>query len=180
MPPGNNDWSGEFAARLNVICKRELEQLNTKRLANIGDIVKFHFTCKISDGTIVDSSIGRNPIECTLGKCEVLPYLEKAIYGMKLGENRTINIPAYHAFGEFQNELIFKIDKKLLPSDVQLVPGMQINIENQILKVLDVSGDAITLDANHPLAGKELLFDIHIVDIRKSESCSNDHVSQIL
>ena len=138
--------------------------------AKLGDTVKVHYVGKLDDGTIFDTTIAREPIEFTIGGHQVIPGFEQGVIGMQPGESITIHVPARQAFGSYREELVAMVHPDDLPKGVEPHEGQQLEIPKRegggfVVNVVDVSEDAITLDANHPLAGKNLIFDIRLVEI---------------
>jgi peptidylprolyl isomerase len=138
--------------------------------AQRGDTVKVHYTGKLSDKSVFDSSSGGDPLEFTIGAGEVIPGFEQAVLGMQPGESRTTMIPSDQAYGDYDEEMILEVDRGQLPGDVAPEVGQQYQVVNpegeaMIVTVAEVSDDAVTLDANHPLAGQDLTFDIQLVEI---------------
>jgi FKBP-type peptidyl-prolyl cis-trans isomerase 2 len=135
-----------------------------------GDVVKVHYTGKLTSGEQFDSSAGREPLEFTVGAGQMIKGFDAAMPGMTLGEKKTINIPAADAYGERTEEAIIQFPKENVPADMKLEAGMQLTLSNQAgqpipVVVVEVLEDVIVLDANHFLAGKELIFDIELVEI---------------
>ncbi|UBF25651.1 peptidylprolyl isomerase [Kovacikia minuta CCNUW1] len=138
--------------------------------AKSGDTVKVHYTGKLEDGTEFDSSRDRDPLEFTIGEGNIIPGFEKAVVGMSLGESKTEIIPTEQAYGPYQEEMVVTIDRKQMPAEIAPEVGQQLHIQQpngQVLPVIitDVSDATVTLDANHPLAGENLTFDIQLVEI---------------
>ncbi|MFU8860446.1 MAG: FKBP-type peptidyl-prolyl cis-trans isomerase [Cyclonatronaceae bacterium] len=138
--------------------------------AKNGDTVKVHYTGKLNDGSVFDSSENREPLEFQLGSGQLIPGFEKAVTGMTVGESTSVTIPANEAYGEVNDELILSVEKNRLPADIQPEVGMQLQVQQpngQPVPVVisDVTDEHVKLDANHPLAGKELTFDIEVVEI---------------
>lgn len=137
--------------------------------AKEGDTVKVHYTVKLGDGTVIGSTIDHQPLQFTIGDGQILPGFEQAVIGMNPGESKTIEVPADQAFGPHLDEMVVVIDRTQLPSDFNPKIGDQVQfrqMDGQILTVLvtDVSALNITIDANHPLAGKDLTFDIQFIE----------------
>jgi peptidylprolyl isomerase len=139
-------------------------------LAKSGDTVKVHYTLKLQDGTVFDSSKDREPLEITLGQNQVIPGFEQAVIGMKAGESKTFTLTADQAYGQRNDELIYEIGKDELPSDINPEVGMQLQGSQGILTILEVNETTVKLDANNPLAGKDLTFEIQLVEIGASQS----------
>lgn len=135
------------------------------------DTVKVHYTGKLADGQVFDSSREREPIEFTLGQGQLIPGFEKGVIDMKVNEKKTVNIPCAEAYGEVNNELFQEVKKEQLPPEIKPEVGMGLVSKNpdgteRQLRVAEVKEDAIVVDANHPLAGKELVFDLEMVEIK--------------
>ncbi|HMG82493.1 MAG TPA: FKBP-type peptidyl-prolyl cis-trans isomerase [Ferruginibacter sp.] len=135
-----------------------------------GDLVKVHYTGKLINGEQFDSSVGREPLEFTVGAGQMIKGFDDAMPGMTIGQKKTVNIPAADAYGEKNDDAIIEFPKENVPPDMKLEPGMQLTLSNQQgqpvpVVVVDVREDVIVLDANHFLAGKELVFDIELVEI---------------
>lgn len=138
--------------------------------AKLGDTVKVHYMGRLDDGTVFDTTVARPPIEFTIGAHQVIPGVEQAVIGLAPGESVTVRVPTLKAFGSYRDELVTMVHPDDLPKDVEPQVGEQIEIPKQeggrfVVNVTDVSEDAITLDANHPLAGKDLVFDVRLVEI---------------
>lgn len=132
-----------------------------------GDTVKVHYTGTLADGTVFDSSLEREPLEFTLGEGQLIPGFEKTVLGMSAGESRTVTIPAEEAYGPYREEMVLEVPRTQLPPDMQPQVGMQLQVgeeqgEGMVVQITQVSDTNITLDANHPLAGKDLTFNIQL------------------
>ncbi|MGB8646588.1 MAG: peptidylprolyl isomerase [Anaerolineae bacterium] len=139
-------------------------------LAKNGDLVKVHYTGKLNDGTVFDSSVGREPLEFTLGEGQVIPGFESAVEGMNTGENKTTQIPSEEAYGPHYPEMVLVVPRNQFPLDVDPKVGDQLQLrqpdgQSFVVNVTETTPEAVTLDANHPLAGKDLNFDIQLVEI---------------
>lgn len=139
-------------------------------VAKKGDKVKVHYTGRLNDGSEFDSSKGREPLEFEIGTQQVIPGFENAVVGMKAGETVTVEIPQDEAYGPIREEMILKVEKEKLPPDFKPEVGQQYQLpqdngQNVIVTVTEVTDETIELDANHPLAGKDLTFDIELVEI---------------
>ena len=135
-----------------------------------GNSVNVHYTGKLEDGTVFDSSTDREPLQFTIGEGQVIPGFEQGVIGMNSDETRTVTIPADEAYGQHREELVTVIDRNHLPPDMEIKIGHQLQArqaDNQsyVVTVTDIAGSNVTLDANHPLAGKALTFDIQLVEI---------------
>ena len=140
-------------------------------IAEKGSTVKVHYTGKLTDGTVFDSSHNRNePIEFTLGQQNMIAGFEKAVEGMAVGDTKTTNIPANEAYGEKKEEMIIQVPKTEIPADIKPEVGQQLamqgdNGQQVPVTVTEITDQGITLDANHPLAGKDLVFDLELVQV---------------
>lgn len=135
-----------------------------------GDNVKVHYTGKLVNGEQFDSSVGREPLEFTVGAGMMIKGFDDAMPGMKLGEKKTINIAPEDGYGERNPQAIIEFPKEQVPADMKLEPGMPLTLSDQAgnpvpVIVVEVKDDVIILDANHFLAGQELIFDIELVEI---------------
>jgi FKBP-type peptidyl-prolyl cis-trans isomerase 2 len=135
-----------------------------------GDTVKVHYTGKLVNGEQFDSSVGREPLEFTVGAGMMIKGFDAAMPGMTVGDKKTVNIPAADAYGEKDPNAVIPFPKENVPADMKLEPGMQLTLTNQEgqpfpVVVTEIQDDVIVLDANHFLAGEELVFDIELVEI---------------
>ena len=138
--------------------------------AKTGDSVKIHYTGSLEDGTTFDSSAGRDPLEFTLGSGQVIVGFDEAVTGMKTGETKNVTISADKAYGERNEEMVITAPRDQVPKDINPEVGQQLQMagpDNQPIVVLitEVTDEHILLDANPPLAGKDLVFDIELVAI---------------
>ncbi|MAY84431.1 MAG: peptidylprolyl isomerase [Flavobacteriales bacterium] len=138
--------------------------------AKKGDKVKVHYTGKLTDDTIFDSSREREPLEFTVGAGQMIKGFDAAVEGMAVGESKKVEIPSAEAYGERSDEAMIEVDKAQLPKDMKPEKGMQLEATSQdgrrqILIIHEVKEEKVVLDANHPLAGKELIFDIELVEV---------------
>ena len=144
-------------------------------MADTGDTVKVHYTGRLQDGTVFDTSIGSEPLEFTLGQGQIISGFEQTVIGMKVSETKTVTIPADQAYGQHRDDMIFEVARDELPVDLDPKVGMQLQ-KNQadggilIVTITEVTETTIKTDANHPLAGQDLTFDIELVEIGKSQS----------
>ena len=135
------------------------------------DTVRVHYTGTTDDGVTFDSSRERNePLEFTMGQGQLIPGFEKAVNGMKVGDSTTVRIPAEEAYGEVKEEMIVEVERDRFPQDITPEVGMQLQVQQpngQPMGVLvkSLNETHVTLDANHPLAGQALNFDIELVEI---------------
>lgn len=135
-----------------------------------GDTVSIHYTGTLEDGTEFDSSAGRDPLEFTVGTGQVIEGFDKAVEGMQVGDKKTVDIEPEQAYGPRQDQMIQEVPKSALPPNIQPEVGMGLQAKNQEgqnirLTVTDVGEETITVDANHPLAGKALRFEIELMNI---------------
>jgi FKBP-type peptidyl-prolyl cis-trans isomerase 2 len=140
------------------------------RQARYGDTVKVHYTGKLEDGTVFDSSKDRDPLQFTIGEGQVIPGFEQAVVGMNLDESKIVTIPKDKAYGVHQAEMVMSVGHHKFPENMQLEVGQQLQIrledsQSIFVMVTEVIESSVILDANHPLAGKDLTFDIHLVEI---------------
>lgn len=138
--------------------------------AKHGDIVKVHYTGKLTDGTVFDSSRGSDPLEFTVGTQQVIPGFERAVLGLGVGEQTTVTVPADEAYGPHRPGLVIEIDRTEFPAEITPEVGMNLRMqqsdgETVRVAVTKINNGKVTLDANHPLAGEDLVFDIELVEI---------------
>ena len=137
-----------------------------------GDVVRVHYTGKLTNGEQFDSSQGREPLEFTVGAGQMIKGFDDAMPGMSVGEKKTINILPGDAYGEKDVQAMIEFPKANIPPDMKLEPGMQLQLRNENgqpfpVTVAEIKDDVVVLDANHMLAGKELVFDIELMEIVK-------------
>lgn len=138
--------------------------------AKSGDTVRIHYTGKLEDGTQFDSSEGRDPLEFALGSGNVIPGFENAVEGMTVGDKKSVTIPPEEAYGPRQEQLIQDVPRNRLPDGITPTVGMELQSQNENGQVMQfsvtaVDEESITVDGNHPLAGKALSFDVELVEI---------------
>jgi peptidylprolyl isomerase len=138
--------------------------------AKHGDTVKVHYVGKLRDGTVFDTSREREPIEFTIGESQLIPGFEQAVVGMGAGESKTVEIASDEAYGPRNEEMVVIIERNefpnhLIPKVGQLLQIRQPTGQMFIVTITDVSESNVTLDANHPLAGKDLTFEFQLVEI---------------
>lgn len=138
--------------------------------ATTGQTVAIHYTGKLEDGTVFDSSEGRDPLRFTLGEGRVIPGFEQAVVGMEPGDAKTITIPAEEAYGERREDLIIEVEKDRLPDEIDPQVGQQLQLHQANGQPVPVvisamTDETITVDANHPLAGRTLVFDVELVEV---------------
>lgn len=135
-----------------------------------GDKVKVHYHGKLSTGETFDSSEGREPLEFEIGSGMVIKGFDDGVTGMKIGDRKTINIPVEEAYGPKVQEMIIDMPKTQFPQDMELEVGMPLVMSDNSgqqfqVVIVEIKEDTVTLDANHPLAGKELVFDLEMIEI---------------
>lgn len=135
-----------------------------------GDTVRIHYTGTLTDGTVFDSSEGRDPLEFTVGSGQVIKGMDAGLEGMTAGEKKTLNIACEEAYGPINPAARQSIPREGIPADIPLEPGTQLQMQSpdgQVLPVTVVEADeaTVTLDANHFLAGKDLVFEIELVSV---------------
>ncbi len=138
--------------------------------AKQGDKVKVHYKGSLADGTVFDSSEGRDPLEFVVGQHQVIPGFEDAVEGMNVGDSTETTIPADQAYGQRREDLVLTVPKAQMPEGLEPEVGMQLQLRQPdgrpaIARITEVTEDAVTLDVNHPLAGQDLTFSIDLVEI---------------
>lgn len=138
--------------------------------AKNGDTVKIHYTGKLQDGTVFDSSSDREPLKFSIGSGQVIPGFEEAVTGMTVGEKKTALIPCDKAYGERNPSMVMIVDRKHVPADIDPEVGLRLQVgspsgELIAVTVIEVNDKNITLDANPPLAGEDLTFEVELVEI---------------
>ncbi|PHP68879.1 peptidylprolyl isomerase [Zhengella mangrovi] len=138
--------------------------------AKNGDTVKIHYTGTLSDGTQFDSSAGRDPLSFQLGAGQIIPGLEKEIAGMAVGDQKTVTVPAEEAYGPRDPQQVQQVPRNALPPELDPQVGMQLQAQTPNgtpvqLIVIEVTDETITVDANHPLAGQDLIFAVEMIEI---------------
>lgn len=138
--------------------------------AKTGDTVKVHYTGKLGDGSVFDTSEGCEPLEIKIGGGQLIAGFEEALPGMEVGESKTVTIPVDKAYGPYQQEMEMVVGRSQFPAELEPRIGQQLQVgqpEGQtfVVTVTAISGEEVTLDANHPLAGKDLIFDLQLVEI---------------
>lgn len=141
--------------------------MNVKR----GDKIKVHYTGTLNDGTVFDSSVVKEPLTFTVGENMVIYGFDNGVINMKIGEKKTVHIPCLEAYGVINKELIFEVPKAELPTDMgEIVTGMQVGMVSEEgfeipLEIIAINEEFVTMDGNHSLAGKDLIFDIELIEI---------------
>lgn len=140
-----------------------------------GDTVKVHYHGKLTNGTTFDSSAGREPLEFEVGSGMVIPGFDEGVTGMTIGDKKTIHIPADQAYGQKEEHMIMEFPRDRFPEDMVPEVGMQLNMSNGSgqnfpVVITEVRETVVVLDANHPLAGEDLIFDLELVAINGASS----------
>jgi len=138
--------------------------------AAVGDTVQLHYTGKLRDGTEFGTSRGQEPLQFKVGENTILPKLEMSVVGMAIGDTASVEIAAADGYGPRQPEAIETVDRSVLPAEVELVVGNQLQAQTQdgqtlVVTIIAVDDASVTLDGNHPLAGEDLTFEIELVEI---------------
>ena len=138
--------------------------------AKSGDTVRIHYTGTLADGTTFDSSEGRDPLEFTLGGGQIIPGLEREIFGMKVGDKKTVTAVADEAYGQPDPAAMQEVPRASIPAEIELTVGGQLQAVTQdgrqiSVTVAALTDDTVTMDANHPLAGKDLVFHVELMEI---------------
>ncbi len=146
---------------------------NETAQAKVGDTIKVHYTGTLDNGTVFDSSVGRKPLEFTIGLGQMIPGFDKGVVGLNLSESKTITIPADQAYGPYRADLVQVVARDQFPPDSELEVGQvlqasQPNGQIILVTITNVTDSDVTLDANHRLAGKNLTFEIQLVEIVSS------------
>ncbi|MGJ8604526.1 MAG: FKBP-type peptidyl-prolyl cis-trans isomerase [Marivita sp.] len=136
-----------------------------------GDTVAIHYTGTLADGSTFDSSAGREPLEFTVGAGQIIPGLDQAMPGMAVGDTKKVDVPSDQAYGPHDPTAKQAVPRADIPADIPLEPGTQLQMQTptgQVVPVMvaEVTETEVTLDANHPLAGKDLTFDVELVEIK--------------
>lgn len=135
-----------------------------------GDTVSIHYTGTLSDGSVFDSSEGRDPLQFTVGSGQIISGLDKELPGMKVGEDKTVTIPAAEAYGDTNPQARQGVPRDQFPPEIDLQVGVQLQVQTPDgqavpVTIVEVGEEEIVLDANHPLAGKDLTFAFSLVAI---------------
>ena len=138
--------------------------------AQAGDTVQVHYTGRLDDGTVFDSSVGGEPIEFVLGAHHVIPGFEEGVTGMEVGETKTILIPSDQAYGPHMDEMVLTIPREQVPPHITLGLGEMLELsqpsgEALTVRITELTEAIVTLDGNHPLAGEDLTFDLQLASI---------------
>ena len=139
--------------------------------AKAGDTVQMHYTGALADGTKFDSSEGRDPLEFQLGSGQIIPGLDQALQGMEVGEKKQVMVDPAQGYGDRDPSRVQAVPRSQIPDNIPTEPGTQLQMQTQDgqtipVTVASANENEVTLDANHPLAGQELTFDVELVDIK--------------
>lgn len=140
--------------------------------AQVGDLVSVHYTGKLKNGEVFDSSKDRDPLEFTLGNKELLAGFEDGVVGMKPGESKSVTLEPQNAFGNRSEDLLLKLPKKEFPQHITPSVGLQLRLSNaegkeMTVVITEVGEESVTLDGNHPLSGQTVVFDIELLEIKE-------------
>lgn len=135
-----------------------------------GTTVKLNYQCRLKDGTVVEQTREDTPAEIKIGENKIIPVLEENLMGMDKGDKKTIELNPSDAFGEYQDEKVINIHRDQIPEDIEPKVGQELNLKmndgnNIRVLVTEMDDSSITLDGNHPLAGKDVIFDVEVVDV---------------
>ena len=138
--------------------------------AQTGDTVSVHYTGKLADDTVFDSSRDREPLSFEIGAGNVIPGFEQGVVGMEPGDTKTITIDSDKAYGPYREDQVIEVERSRLPDDIEPEVGQQLQVQQAngqtaIVVIKDVSDGSVALDANHPLAGEDLTFEIELVSV---------------
>jgi FKBP-type peptidyl-prolyl cis-trans isomerase 2 len=138
--------------------------------AKPGTTVSIHYTGTLDDGTTFDSSDGRDPLTFQMGEGQIIPGLESALSGMSVGEEKTVTIPSDQAYGALNPQAVQQVPREAVPADIPLDLGTQLQVQTPDGRALpvvvtEVTNEHVMLDANHPLAGKDLTFAVEVVGV---------------
>ncbi len=136
-----------------------------------GDLVTFRYSGRLENGTLFDTTEGKSPFSCVIGSGILFPFFESKLVGMKKGEKKTFMIPFRHAYGDIRKNLIWDVSKERLPPGLQPHVGMKLKVHlkksgrDRSVRIASLGKFAVTIDANHPLAGKDLYYEVEILTI---------------
>lgn len=136
--------------------------------AQIGDTVNIHFTGTLDDGKVFDSTRDQDPFQFTLGQKQIFPEIEEAVMAMEQGDTKDVSIAPENGFGAYRDDLVSKVARNVIPADIEVKKGIRLKVQNGdenefAVTVTDLDDESVTLDANHPLAGQRLNFQIELV-----------------
>jgi FKBP-type peptidyl-prolyl cis-trans isomerase 2 len=144
------------------------------------DVVKVHYTGKLENGQIFDSSQDREPLEFTVGEGKIIPGIENAVIGMNPGDNKEVTVSPENAYGEYRDDMIGEIPKEQLPEDIEPQIGMELVARNeqgdeQVIRIKEIKDSSIVIDANHPLAGEKLYFNLQLLEVNPESSGQSEN-----
>ncbi len=174
---GSAKWRKENERKKKAKEKREKRQAKGKSLAAAkeGDTVKVHYTGRLDDGSVFDSSEGRDPLQFTLGVKQIIPGFEQAVIGMNPGESKIVRIDADQAYGPYHEDFVQEVDRDSFPEGSEPELGDQYESSSSddqslVVTVIEITDSKVKLDGNHALAGKDLTFNIELVEIVVTEN----------
>jgi peptidylprolyl isomerase/FKBP-type peptidyl-prolyl cis-trans isomerase SlpA len=149
--------------------------------AKEGDTVQVHYTGKLKDGTVFDTSEEREPLSFTIGEERVIPGFEKAVVGMEPGDTKTEELPPAQAYGEHREDMVMELERDQLPDNLEPKVGQQLQLRMQNgqevpVVITELGEESVTIDANHPLAGKDLVFEIELVEIGEDSEAEGSNI----
>jgi len=149
--------------------------------AKEGDTVQVHYTGKLKDGTVFDTSEEREPLSFTIGEERVIPGFEKAVVGMEPGDTKTEELPPEQAYGEHREDMVMELERDQLPDNLEPKVGQQLQLRMQNgqevpVVITELGEESVTMDANHPLAGKDLVFEIELVEIGEDSEAEGSNI----
>ncbi len=138
--------------------------------AKTGDTVRIHYTGTLTDGSEFDSSAGRDPLEFTIGSGQIIPGLDREIAGMAVGDSKTVTVAADEAYGQRDPAAVQEVPRNAVPAEIDLVVGKRLQATTadggqMVVTIAAVSDETVTMDANHPLAGEDLVFEVELLEI---------------
>ena len=166
-----NIYSWVFPTVFFRLSTMETTDKNIERKVKNNDTVAVHYTGKLSNGQIFDSSVDKEPLEFQMGQGQIIPGFEKGLMNMSISEKKSVTIPEAEAYGEVREDLFQEVPKADLPPEIDPQVGMGLVAKNpdgseRQLRVAEVRNESILIDANHPLAGQDLTFDLEVVAIK--------------
>lgn len=170
MNGGGGELSGIETLSEQTGTIRHISKEDAMKTAQKGDTVRVTYTGKLNDGTVFDTSEGKDPLEFVLGEEAMIPGFERAVDGMTVGESRIVTIAADEAFGQRRDEMIIQVNKEQIPEDLDTAVGQRLQIQDStgsslIVTIVEITESTVTLDANHILAGQDLTFELQLEEI---------------
>ncbi len=149
------------------------------KAVTVGDTISVHYTGRFENGEVFDSSEDRSPLKFTVGAGQLVKGFDDAVVGMMPGEKKTVNVSPEEGYGEHNPDYVIDFPKANIPPEMKLEVGMQLQMSDQAgqpvpVFVAEILDNLVKLDANHPLAGKTLVFDVHIVETGLEADCGNN------